>query len=100
MVDPASRFSYPRANLIVSNDGFSVEVRGRDTLWYVEGDKKVDVFAEQLGGEEPTIVVRRGDVRVWQTPQGEVPVSQLDRENVLANIGSAFAWKGWRLLLE
>ena len=100
MADPASRFSYPRPNLIVSSDGFSVEVRGRDTLWYLEGDRKIDVFAEQLVGDEPTIVVRRGDVRVWQTPHGEVPVSQPDRENVLANIGGAFAWKGWRLLVE
>ena len=100
MADLASRFSYPRPNLIVSRDGFSVEVRGRDTLWYVEGDKKVDLFAEQVGGVEPAIIVRRGDVRAWQTAQGESAVSEPERARILANISDAFSWKGWRFVVE
>jgi hypothetical protein len=100
MADVGHRFSYPRPNLIVSSDGFSVEVRGRDTLRYVEADKKVDLFAEQLGGDEPAIIVRRGDVRAWQTSQGESPVSDAERLRILANIRDAFSWKGWKFLVE
>lgn len=100
MADMASRFSYPRPNLIVSSDGFSVEVRGRDTLWYVEADKKLDLFAEQLVGAEPTIVVRRSDVRAWQTARGESEGSESERNRILANIGEAFSWKGWKLVVE
>ena len=100
MADVADRFSYPRPNLIVSRDGFSVEVRGRDTLWYVEADQKVDLFAEQIGGDVPAIIVRRGDVRAWQTAQGESAISEAERVRILANIGDAFSWKGWRFLVE
>jgi hypothetical protein len=96
----ANGFSYPRPNLIVSSDGFSVEVRGRNTIVYVETDKTIEVFVEQLVVDKPTIIVRRGDIRVWQAAGREIAVSDSEREAVLANIRSAFDWKGWKFVIE
>jgi hypothetical protein len=100
MAAMADRFSYPRPNLIVSSDGFSVEVRGRNTVLYAETDKTIEVFAEQVVIDEPTIIVRRADIRVWQARGREIAVSESERERVLANIRGAFDWKGWKLAVE
>jgi hypothetical protein len=97
----ASQFSYPRPNLIVNSEGYTVEVHGRDSLLYSESDQSVDIFAEQLTAGSPTIVVRAGDVRNWRTSGGGLrQVSQSDRTRILANIGAAFSWKGWKLIVE
>lgn len=100
MAAMAGRFSYPRPNLIVSSDGFSVEVRGHNTILYTETDQTIEVFAEQVVIDEPTIIIRRGDIRVWQATGREITVSESERERVLANIRSAFDWKGWKLAVE
>jgi hypothetical protein len=88
-------FSYPRFNLIVSQAGFSVEVRLPDGIRYEEAGRVIDVFAEMLAGPEPTMVVRRGDVR---DAHGDLP--EPERARVVENIGRAFAFKGWTLLVE
>ena len=69
MAAMAGRFSYPRPNLIVSSDGFSVEVRGHNTILYTETDQTIEVFAEQVVIDEPTIIIRCGDIRVWQATE-------------------------------
>ena len=101
MSGTANQFSYPRPNLIVNSEGYSVEVHGRDSLLYSERDQSVDIFAEHLIAESPTIVVRVGDLRNWRTSDGGLrQVSQSDRPRILANIGTAFSWKGWKLIVE
>lgn len=100
MADENGEFTYPRPNVIASSRGFSVEIPGRDTLWYAEEGRWIDIFAEQLVGDEPTISVRRSNVRTWQTPRGDIGVSDSEREMVCRNSRSAFDWKGWHFLVE
>lgn len=93
-------FTYPRANLIVSQKGFSVEVRAPSGIRYAEGDKVMDIFAEFLATPEPTIALRARDVRSWLEPHMAVDVTDADRECIIENIRNAFAFKGWILAIE
>jgi hypothetical protein len=88
-------FSHPRPNLIVSQVGFTVEVRLREGIRYEEAGRSVELFAESLVGPARTMVVRRSDVR---DARGDLP--EPERARVLENIGRAFAFKGWTLLVE
>jgi hypothetical protein len=99
-VADAESFTYPRPNLIVSARGFSVEVLLPSTIRYEEADRSMDVFAELLVSDEPRLAVRRHDVRAWQgAPQGPA-VTEAERATIIENLESAFAFKGWTLVIR
>jgi hypothetical protein len=100
MADPRAEFSYPRANLIVSRNGFSVEVRAPSAIRYNEAGMKIEVFAEMLVAPEPKIAVRRRDIRSWQDPHHQVEVTESERDRIVENIRRAFEFKGWVLVVE
>lgn len=93
-------FTYPRANLIVSRKGFSVEVRAPSGIRYTERDRVMEIFAEFLATPEPKIALRARDVRSWLEPHMAVEVTDSDRERIIKNIRNAFAFKGWVLAVE
>jgi hypothetical protein len=97
-VNSDSEFSYPWPNLIVSRDGFSVEVEGRNGFRYQEADKAMEIFVEPLVGAEPTMALRRSDLRGWLGDEGRL--SEPDRVRIVGDIESAFAFKGWPLVIE
>ena len=95
-----AEFSYPRANLIVSSAGFSVEVRAPSAIRYVEMGRAMDIFAEVLMTPEPKLAVRSGDIRVWEEAGARVDVTESERSRIIENLGRAFAFKRWILVVE
>jgi hypothetical protein len=81
--------------MIVSQAGFSVEVRLRDGIRYEEAGRVIEIFAEPLVGPELRIIVRQGDLR---NAGGGLP--EPERARILENIGRAFAFKSWTLVVE
>lgn len=95
-----SEFSYPRPNMIVSRQGFSVEVRAPSAIRYEETDKVMEIFAEMLVSDDAKIAVRRGDIRAWQDRDAQRDVTEAERTQIIENIRRAFAFKGWVLVVE
>ena len=95
-----SEFSHPQPNLIVSRNGFTVEVKMPSSIQYTEADRQMQIFAEILASAEPRIAVRRQDLKAWASPHVGTKVSEADRARVLANIQRAFQFGGWVLAIE
>jgi len=93
-------FTYPRANVIVSRKGFSVEVRAPSSIRYTERDRVMEIFVEFLATPERKIALRARDVRSWLEPDMAIEVTDTDRERIIENIRNAFAFKGWILVVE
>jgi hypothetical protein len=100
MAPDTGEFSYPRPNLVVSRNGYSVEVRLPNTILYEEGERRMAIFAEALATTEPKIAIRRKDVNHWDSADEETAVSDRDRDRILQNIQRAFGFKGWILAVE
>ena len=100
-MDPpaTSEFTSPRANLIVSRNGFSVEV-AHHTVRYEEDGRAMDIFAEWLATADAKIIVRRQDIRAWQGPHGEDEVTESERSRIAENMHRALVFEGWILLVE
>ncbi len=87
-------FSYPEPNLIVSRDGFSVEVHPQShSIRYTDAGAVAEIFAEVLVSPEPKMAIRRKDVLVSSAEDSE-------RDRIIHNIARAFAFKGWILVVE
>lgn len=92
-------FSYPRPDLVVSSEGFSVEVLGRIGLRYREADRGMFIDSEWLVGPHG-MAMRAADINAWDRHHDREPVTADDRARILTNIRRAFAWKEWPLKVE
>jgi hypothetical protein len=95
-----TEFSYPRSNLIESRNGFTVEVRSRNSITYTAGQQIFTVFAEPLVGEAPRMIIRRAELERLQAAAGTPPITEPERDEIVENIRRAFAFKGWILIVE
>jgi hypothetical protein len=98
-VEGEDEFTCPRPNLIVSRDGFSVDVEARSAIRYEESGKAMEIFAEWLVSTEPRIALRRRDVRGWDG-EAERGLTESDRSRIVENVGRAFNYRGWALVVE
>lgn len=98
-MDGPTEFTYPRTNLILSDRGFSVEIRGRSTIRYADAENILDIFAESLVRSEPTMIIRSADARASDGPETS-GFSQPERDEIIDNIRRAFGFKDWVLLVE
>lgn len=89
-------FTEPRPNLIVSNEGFSVEVLGRAGLQYQSDDGTIRVNSEVLAGR-PAIAVWPSSIKTWDSPAGTRPVTQEERNVIVSNIRRALQAVGAEL---
>jgi hypothetical protein len=74
-------------------------VKGRNGLRYEEAGKVIEICVEPLVTEEPTMALRRSDLSGWLGAE-EAGLVEADRVRIVGNIESAFAFKGWRLVIE
>jgi len=92
-----AQFRSPRRGLIESADGYSVEVtqgfREQVTLRYREGDRVLDGRGEYRA-DKPDIMLWRSSTRSWQPPHHAEPLSQPDRDRIVARMRLALAWDG------
>ena len=90
------KFSAPRANLIQSDSGFSVEVLGRTGMRYVEGDHSMFVDSEVLA-KPGAIALWRESIKRWDPPHDAEAVGPKDRSRIIENIQRAFESQGHEL---
>ena len=87
-------FSYDNPNLIVSDEGFSVQVLGRTGLRYQQGERWLCVDSEVLAGPHG-LVIYPSSVKSWEPVHQ--PVSDGDKNTIVANIQRAFAFRGFEI---
>jgi hypothetical protein len=83
-------FVIPKVNVIESDDGFSVEVLGMNSMKYIEGDNTYFIDSETLMGN-PDFMISASDIRIWGK---EEIVDYNTRKRIVVNIERAFNWKG------
>lgn len=86
-------FTTPRPNVIVSDEGFSVEVLGRTGVKYEDNLSAVMVDGEVLAGPAG-FMIYKDSARVVG---GEGRLSDSRREVVVDNIRRAFAHRGFNI---
>jgi len=82
-------FFSPRANVVESDAGFSIQVLGRVGMIYRQGDRSVRIDSEVLATKGISIAKR--SIRSWQ-PDGQA-VSEEERATIINNIRDALAFK-------
>jgi hypothetical protein len=93
-------FSEPEPNVIESSAGFSVRVLGRTGMRYAEGLRSVRIDSEVGGAATPAIAMFTDSIRVWDAPDYPEPVTDADRDRIVANIERAFAACGRELYVQ
>ena len=84
------RFSEPESNVIESSAGFSVRMLGRTGMRYTEGCRSIEIDSEVGGASQPVVAMFKSSIRVWKTPDYPEPVTDSDRDRIVANIRRAF----------
>jgi hypothetical protein len=89
-------FSEPRANLIESDSGFSVEILGQAGMRYSEGGRTAFVDSEVLA-EPDAMLAYRSSIKRWDPPHESDVLGDSDRDRIIKNITRAFEFKGYQL---
>lgn len=93
-------FSEPEPNVIESSAGFAVRVLGRTGMRYTEGCRSVEIDSEVGGTSTPEIAMFKDSIRVWRSPDYPEPVTDSDRDRIVANIRRAFEACGRQLIIQ
>jgi len=84
-----------RKNIVISHDGFVVEIVGpRGGLLYSEGRRTIEV-ASEFWGAERGLTIFAHSVRSWTSADGVRPVEQPDVERIVRNIVAALSFDGY-----
>ena len=81
-------------NTISSDEGFAIKVlHGRGGLRYTEGDRSVEVDSEFLA--DRGIMLYKRSILIWESPIGNVAVSEEERDRIIRNVCRAFKFDGY-----
>jgi hypothetical protein len=83
-----------RKNIVISHDGYMVEIVGARGLRYSEGRRTIEVDSEAWGGERGMTIFAHS-VRSWTDAEGATAVSGPDVERVVRNIVAALSFDGY-----
>ena len=89
-------FRIPRANVIESDEGFSVEILGLAGLKYTENDKTLDVDSEILTGQSG-LGIYKDSIQFWNSPNNDEAIDETERERIVDNIKRAFKFRGFEI---
>jgi hypothetical protein len=89
-------FTIPRANVIASDDGFSVEVLGRTGVRYVERGRTMTIDSEVLAGPSG-LVIYTDSINKWD--DGET-VDDVTRQRIVENARAAFRFRGLEIQVQ
>jgi hypothetical protein len=89
-------FSIPRANVIESDEGFSVEVLWPDGLLYKEGTKTIHIASELVIGSAG-LGMNKDTIRAWDPPDNGKAINKRKREQIVDNIRRAFRFRGFEI---
>jgi len=85
-------FSSPKANVVSSDEGFSVEVLGRTGIEYKEGDKAAFIDSEVLASGHG-IAVFTHSIKAWLPPHQNELITEKERDQIVDNIRRAMEFK-------
>ena len=85
-------FSIPRANVVQSDTGFSIEVLGRTGIEYREADKVLFVDSEVLA--TPAIAIYVKSIHLWKPPFDSEPIPNEKKDEIIRNIQQAIKFMG------
>ena len=78
-------------NIIISDEGFSVQVLGPTGLRYQQGERWLRVNSEILASPDG-LVVHSSSIKKWNEPEGQ-PIADDEKKVILENIRRAFAFR-------
>lgn len=85
-------FTSPRANVIESDEGFSVQILGFSGMKYSEGEKVLKIHSEVLANAD--IVIYMYSIKHWQPPFDNETISENEKNRIVSNIERAIKFKG------
>lgn len=85
-------FSSTKPNVIVSDEGYSVEILGRTGIKYCEGDKCMFVDSEVLSTGHGIAVFKKS-IKAWKPPHEKEGVTEEKKEKIIDNIRQAIAFQ-------
>jgi hypothetical protein len=83
-------FSVPKNNLVVSDEGHSVEVLGRTGIEYREGSRSCFVDSEVL---VIGIAVYQKSIKSWLPPHDHEEITAEHKQRIIENICRAFEFQ-------
>jgi hypothetical protein len=83
-------FIIPKANVIESDEGFSLEVLGMTGLRYIQNGKSLHINSE-LSVAPHDMMIFAADIKKWDS--GE-PIDENTKGIIIDNVLRAFSWKG------
>lgn len=90
-----------RTNLLVSDEGFSVEVRRPDGIEYREGGKSLLVDCEFYVAESKiSLVLYPSSTMRWDPPNSASPLTEVTKAKIISNIRSAFRFWGYEIEVQ
>lgn len=87
-------FSIPRANVVESDSGFSVEVLGRTGLLYVENGRSLRIDSEALAGPSGMVVYARS-INEWLCRHSAEHIDDAAKARIIENCRAAFKFRGF-----
>jgi len=84
-------FKADNPNIIVSDEGFSVQVLGRTGLRYQEGNRALRIDSEVLAHPHG-IMMYQSSIKAWSEPAMK-PIDDDERRVIVHNIRRAFAFR-------
>jgi hypothetical protein len=83
-------FTMPKVNVVLSDQGYSVEVLGRTGIEYREGNKSAFVDSEVLTGG---IAVYRASIKNWRPPHDNEEITEVQKSRIIENIRRAIGFR-------
>jgi len=84
-------FTCNNPNIVVNDEGFSVQVLGMTGLRFQQDDRWLHVNSESLASPHG-LVVYRSSIKKWAEPEGQ-PISPEEKTRIVENICRAFAFR-------
>lgn len=91
-------FSYSKRqpSIIECDEGFSVQVLGREGLLYCEGERRLFVGSELSTGPSG-LVIYTNSIKAWEPPFQQDEIDSSKKEQIIDNIRRAFRWTGYEI---
>lgn len=83
-------------NLIVSDEGYVVEVLGRTGIMYKEGQRRLFIDSEVLDGPSG-MAIYTSSIKGWEPPFANDEINESNKVSIIENIRRAFRTRGFEV---
>jgi hypothetical protein len=85
-----------RPNRFESANGYVVEISGRYSITYIEGDRSTLIEAGALA-PIGSMALYRSSIKQWSPPNEAEDLTESDRERIVSRVNAAFTWRNYQL---